>query len=195
MTLVNKIQQEPYRQQLKIINIYIPTPLTFMFLADAFIQSLLLQVPSAHRESSGEDHSPPPRVVQHPPYPQSHPDRGRPHPPITQPLQPAAVWEETAESPGQDQRPTEGQLLPLGCQSTQLHPCSAPISYMSTYCSFAQPFATANTSSTAFHCLYFYICICWLLFCYPYQDSIYFYFDHIFIINTFFKILLTFSLI
>ncbi|KAI2645994.1 hypothetical protein H4Q32_025360 [Labeo rohita] len=40
-------------------------------------------------------------------------------------LQPAAIREETAESPGQDQQ-TEGQLHPSGCQEAKLSPGSAP---------------------------------------------------------------------
>ncbi len=46
-------------------------------------------------------------------------------PPDTQLLQSAAIREETAESPGQDQQ-TEGQLHPSGCQEAELPPVLAP---------------------------------------------------------------------
>ncbi len=47
------------------------------------------------------------------------------HPPDTQLLQSAAIREETAESPGEDQQ-TEGQLHPSGCQEAELPPVLAP---------------------------------------------------------------------
>ena len=73
---------------------------------------ILPLVPPAHRESSGKGH--PQTTLQRPPHTQCHPYRGRSHPSFTQPLQPAAVRQETAEeTPGQDQ-PTEGQLQPAG---------------------------------------------------------------------------------
>ncbi len=43
----------------------------------------------------------------------------------TQLLQSAAIREETAESPGEDQQ-TEGQLHPSGCQEAELPPVLAP---------------------------------------------------------------------
>ncbi len=82
-----------------------------------------------NNESSWEDRwclSPlPPGHLQHPSHPQS-PLRCRwSHPPDTQLLQSAAIREETAESPGEDQQ-TEGQLHPPGCQEAELPPVLAP---------------------------------------------------------------------
>ncbi len=47
------------------------------------------------------------------------------HPPVTQLLQSAAIREETAESPGEDQQ-TEGQLHTSGCQEAELPPVLGP---------------------------------------------------------------------
>ncbi len=59
--------------------------------------------------------------LQHPSHPQSPLNCRWSHPPDTQLLQSAAIREETAESPGQDQQ-TEGQLHPSGCQEAK-RPC------------------------------------------------------------------------
>ncbi len=86
-------------------------------------------VPSTDSESSWEDRwclSPlPPGHLQHPSHPQSPQHCRWSHPPDTQILQSAAIREETAESPGEDQQ-TEGQLHPSGCQEAELPPVLAP---------------------------------------------------------------------
>ncbi len=63
----------------------------------------------------------PPGHLQHPSHPQSPLHCRWSHPPVTQLLQSAAIREETAESPSQDQQ-TEGQLHPSGCQEAELSP-------------------------------------------------------------------------
>ncbi len=77
------------------------------------LQRVLPQVPSTDSERSWEDRwclSPlPPGHLQHPSHPQSPQYCRWSHPPDTQLLQSAAIREETAESPGEDQQ-TEGQL-------------------------------------------------------------------------------------
>ncbi len=67
----------------------------------------------------------PPGHLQHPSHPQSPLHCRWSHPPDTQLLQSAAIREETAESPGQDQQ-TEGQLHPSGRQEAELPPDLAP---------------------------------------------------------------------
>ncbi len=93
------------------------------------LQRVLPQVPSTDSESSWEDRwclSPlPPGHLQHPSHPQSPQHCRWSHPPDTQLLQSAAIREETAESPGEDQQ-TEGQLYPSGCQEAELPPVLAP---------------------------------------------------------------------
>ncbi len=94
------------------------------------LQRVLPQVPSTDSESSWEDRwclSPlPPGHLQHPSHPQSPQHCRWSHPPVTQLLQSAAIREETAESPSQDQQ-TEGQLHPPGCQEAELPPVLAPL--------------------------------------------------------------------
>ncbi len=94
------------------------------------LQRVLPQVPSTDSESSWEDRwclSPlPPGHLQHPSHPQSPQHCRWSHPPDTQLLQSAAIREETAESPGEDQQ-TEGQLHPSGCQEAELPPVLAPL--------------------------------------------------------------------
>ncbi len=93
------------------------------------LQRVLPQVPSTDSESSWEDRwclSPlPPGHLQHPSHPQSPQHCRWSHPPNTQLLQSAAIREETAESPGEDQQ-TEGQLHTSGCQEAELPPVLAP---------------------------------------------------------------------
>ncbi len=93
------------------------------------LQRVLPQVPSTDSESSWEDRwclSPlPPEHLQHSSHPQSPQHCRWSHPPDTQLLQSAAIREETAESPGEDQQ-TEGQLHPSGCQEAELPPVLAP---------------------------------------------------------------------
>ncbi len=93
------------------------------------LQRVLPQDPPTDSESSWEDCwclSPlPPGHLQHPSHPQSPLHCRWSHPPDTQLLQSAAIREETAESPGQDQQ-TEGQLHPSGCQEAELPPELAP---------------------------------------------------------------------
>ncbi len=93
------------------------------------LQRNLPQVTSTHSESSWEDRwclSPlPPGHLQHPSHPQSPLHCRWSHPPDTQLLQSAAIREETAESPGEDQQ-TEGQLHTSGCQEAELPPDLAP---------------------------------------------------------------------
>ncbi len=93
------------------------------------LQRVLPQVPSTDSESSWEDRwclSPlPPGHLQHPSHLQSPQHCRWSHPPDTQLLQSAAIREETAESPGEDQQ-TEGQLHPSGCQEAELPPVLAP---------------------------------------------------------------------
>ncbi len=93
------------------------------------LQRILPQDPLTHSESSWEDRwclSPlPPGHLQHPSHPQSPLHCRWSHPPDTQLLQSAAIREETAESPGEDQQ-TEGQLHSSGCQEAQLYPVSPP---------------------------------------------------------------------
>ncbi len=94
------------------------------------LQRILPQDPLTHSESSWEDRwclSPlPPGHLQHPSHPQSPLHCRWSHPPDTQLLQSAAIREETAESPGEDQQ-TEGQLHSSGCQEAQLYPPSPPL--------------------------------------------------------------------
>ncbi len=94
------------------------------------LQRILPQVTSTHSESSWEDRwclSPlPPGHLQHPSHPQSPLHCRWSHPPDTQLLQSAAIREETAESPGEDQQ-TEGQLHTSGCQEAELPPVLAPL--------------------------------------------------------------------
>ncbi len=89
------------------------------------LQCILPQDPSTHSESSWKDRwclSPlPPGHLQHPSHPQSPLHCRWSHPPDTQLLQSAAIREETAESPDEDQQ-TEGQLHSSGCQEAQLPP-------------------------------------------------------------------------
>ncbi len=92
------------------------------------LQRVLPQVPSTDSESSWEDRwclSPlPPGHL--PPVSPASPQHCRwSHHPDTQLLQSAAIREETAESPGEDQQ-TEGQLHPSGCQEAELPPVLAP---------------------------------------------------------------------
>ncbi len=78
--------------------------------------------------------------LQHPSHPQSPQHCRWSHPPDTQLLQSAAIREETAESPGEDQQ-TEGQLHPSGCQEAELPPVLAPPSP-------PLPHATLNSDTT-----------------------------------------------
>ncbi len=93
------------------------------------LQSVLPQVPSTDSESSWEDRwclSPlPPGHLQHPSHPQSPQHCRWSHPPDTQLLQSASIREETEESPSQDKQ-TERQLHPPGCQEAELPPVLAP---------------------------------------------------------------------
>ncbi len=107
-----------------------------------FLESLLKFV-RTDSESSWEDRwclSPlPPGHLQHPSHPQSPQHCRWSHPPDTQLLQSAAIREETAESPGEDQQ-TEGQLCPSGCQEAELPPVLAPPSPL-------LPHATLNSDT------------------------------------------------
>ncbi len=90
---------------------------------------IVTEVPSTDSESSWEDHwclSPlPPGHLQHPSHPQSPQHCRWSHPPDTQLLQSASIREETEESPSQDKQ-TERQLHPPGCQEAELPPVLAP---------------------------------------------------------------------
>ncbi len=74
----------------------------------------------------------PPGHLQHPSHPQSPQHCRWSHPPDTQLLQSAAMREETAESPGEDQQ-TEGQLHPSGCQEAELSPVPVPPLFYPTH--------------------------------------------------------------
>ncbi len=93
------------------------------------LQRVLPQVPSTDSESSWEDRwclSPlPPGHLQHPSHPQSPQHCRWSHPPDTKLLQSATIREETEESPSQDKQ-TERQLHPPGCQEAELPPVLAP---------------------------------------------------------------------
>ncbi len=67
----------------------------------------------------------PPGHLQHPSHPQSPQHCRWSHPPDTQLLQSATIREETEESPSQDKQ-TERQLHPPGCQEAELPPVLAP---------------------------------------------------------------------
>ncbi len=82
----------------------------------------------------------PPGHLQHPSNPQSPQHCRWSHPPDTQLLQSAAIREETAESPGEDQQ-TEEQLHTSGCQEAELPPVLAPPSPL-------LPHATLNSDTS-----------------------------------------------
>ncbi len=125
---------------------YRGTSRAFCLAASLSLQRVLPQDPPTHSESSWEDRwclSPlPPGHLQHPSHPQSPLHCRWSHPPNTQLLQSAAIREETAESPGEDQQ-TKGQLHTSGCQEAQLSPDSAP----SQVLSLPLPLVTVTSTS------------------------------------------------
>ncbi len=114
------------------------------------LQRVLPQVPSTDSESSWEDRwclSPlPPGHLQHPSHPQSPQHCRWSHPPDTQLLQSATIREETEESPSQDKQ-TERQLHPPGCQEAELPPVLAPppLSYPTNHWTLTPTTTHTNT--------------------------------------------------
>ncbi len=87
--------------------------------------------------------------LQHPSHQQSPQHCRWSHPPDTQLLQSATIREETEESPSQDKQ-TERQLHPPGCQEAELPPVLAPppLSYPTNHWSLTPPTTTTTTTPT-----------------------------------------------